>query len=47
LYELERAEFGPIGEMACIIGEYDPLIAKFCKKENFAPELKKKMIDKD
>ena len=32
LYELERAEFGPIAESAYIVAKYDPLISKNCDK---------------
>lgn len=39
VYELIRAELGPIAELSIIIAQYDSLVNIFCKKEGFSPDL--------
>ena len=39
IYEILRAELGPVSEMATIIAQYDPLANSYRKREGFGPEL--------
>ena len=48
IYEIVRAELGPVSEMSSIIVQYDPLAYFYSKKDSYGPELleAKKLLDK-
>lgn len=39
VYQIIRAELGPISELSIIIAQYDSLVNIFSKKEGFSPDL--------
>ena len=41
IYEIIRAELGPISEMASIVVQYDPLAYVYSKSDTYGPELLK------
>ena len=41
IYEIVRAELGPVSQIASIVVQYDPLAYTYSKKNSYGPELLK------
>ena len=39
IYEIVRAELGPVSEMATIVVQYDPLAYHYSKQQTYGPAL--------